>query len=57
MSQEEQAILMHTAALAAIKQGDTEIGKNLLMSAIDTHPRHFDAAVQSLRALDSNVSL
>jgi Flp pilus assembly protein TadD len=53
MTQEERAQLMHTAALAAIKQGDTDIGRNLLEDAIDTHPRHFEAAVRALEALNA----
>lgn len=55
MTQSEQAQLMHTMALTAIKQGDVAIGKGLLQQAIDTHPQHFEAAVRSLRALESNV--
>ncbi|RVV98512.1 tetratricopeptide repeat protein [Mesobaculum littorinae] len=55
MSQVEQAELMHTMALSAIKQGDVEIGKGLLREAIDTHPQHFEAAVRALRALEGNV--
>lgn len=56
MSQIERAQLMHTLALAAIKQGDVTIGKGLLHDAIATHPQHFEAAVRSLRALDANVT-
>ncbi len=56
MTQTERAQLMHTAGLAAIKQGDVAIGKGLLRQAIDTHPQHFEAAVRSLEALEENVS-
>ncbi|KPP87497.1 MAG: Tetratricopeptide repeat [Rhodobacteraceae bacterium HLUCCO07] len=56
MEQTERAELLHTLAMSAIKQGDVEIGKGLLREAIDTHPQHFEAAVRSLRALESNVS-
>jgi len=56
MTQIERAQLLHTMALAAIKQGDVTIGKGLLREAIDTHPQHFEAAVRSLRALESNVT-
>ncbi|UWQ22913.1 lipopolysaccharide assembly protein LapB [Jannaschia sp. W003] len=52
VSQEERAQLLHTAALAAIKQGDADIGRNLLEDAIDTHPRHFEPAVRALEALN-----
>lgn len=55
-SQAERAQLLYTLALSAIKQGDTAIGKGLLRDAIDTHPQHFEDAVRSLRALESNVS-
>ncbi|WP_308915657.1 tetratricopeptide repeat protein [Jannaschia sp. LMIT008] len=50
-SAEERAQLMHTAALAAIRQGDVDIARNLLEQAIDTHPRHFEPAVRTLRSL------
>ncbi|SMH53024.1 lipopolysaccharide assembly protein LapB [Maritimibacter sp. HL-12] len=55
VSQVERAQLLHTLALAAIKQGDLTMGKTLLEEAIDTHPQHFDPAVRALRALESNV--
>lgn len=53
MEQTERAQLLHTLALSAIKQGDVEIGKALLREAIETHPRHFESAVRSLRALEA----
>ncbi|MAM62515.1 tetratricopeptide repeat protein [Maritimibacter sp. UBA3975] len=56
MSQIERAQLLHTLALAAIKQGDVTIGKTLLQEAIDTHPQHFEEAVRAMRALESNVT-
>ncbi len=56
MSQVERAQLLHTLALSAIKQGDVTIGKGLLTQAIETHPQHFEAAVRSLQALESNVT-
>ena len=56
MNQSERAQLLHTLGLSAIKQGDVETGKGLLREAIDTHPQHFEAAVRSLRALESNVA-
>lgn len=56
MDQVERAQLLHTLALSAIKQGDVTIGRGLLQEAIDSHPRHFEAAVRSLRALENNVS-
>lgn len=55
MDQTERAQLLHTLGLSAIKQGDVEIGKGLLRESIDTHPQHFEAAVRSLRALESNI--
>lgn len=55
MTQIERAQLLYTLALTAIKQGDVVTGESLLKQAIDTHPQHFEAAVQSLRALQSNV--
>ncbi|KGK79253.1 hypothetical protein PM03_06990 [Thalassobacter stenotrophicus] len=53
MTKTEQAQLLHTAALAAIKQGETDIGRTLLQDAIDAHPQHFAPAVRALRALDT----
>ncbi len=53
MSQPEKAELLYTAALTAIKQGDTAVGKQLLREAIDTHPQHFEAAARSLAALEA----
>ena len=54
MEQTEKAQLLHTMALSAIKQGDVQTGKALLREAIETHPQHFEAAVRSLRALESS---
>ena len=56
MSQIERAQLMHTMALAAIKQNDITIGKSLLNDAINTHPQYFEEAVRALEALENNVS-
>lgn len=56
MTQVERAQLLHTMALAAIKQGDVNIGKTLLQQAIDTHPQYFEAAVLALEALESSVT-
>jgi len=56
MDQSERAQLLHTLGLSAIKQGDVETGKGLLREAIDTHPQHFEAAVRSLRALESTTT-
>ncbi len=52
-TQVERAQLLHTMALAAIKQGDTDMGRTLLAQAIEAHPRHFEAAVSSLKKLES----
>lgn len=51
ITQTERAELLHTMALAAIRQGDVQVGRGLLQDAIATHPQHFDAAVLALRAL------
>lgn len=56
MNQTERAQLLHTMALAAIKQNDVTIGKGLLREAIDTHPQHFEEATRALRALEDNVA-
>lgn len=54
MTQREKAQLLYTLALAAVKQGDVEIGKSLLHEAIDTNPEYFEAAQRSLSALEAN---
>ncbi|WP_417248222.1 tetratricopeptide repeat protein [Celeribacter sp.] len=56
MTQTERAQLLYTLGLSAVKSGDVIIGKGLIREAIDTHPQHFEAAVRSLRALESNVT-
>jgi Flp pilus assembly protein TadD len=56
MTQVERAQLLHTMAIAAVRQDDVTIGRGLLQEAIDTHPQHFEQAVRALRALESNVS-
>jgi hypothetical protein len=45
--------LTYTAALAAIKHGDKQTGRNLLEKAIELHPRHFEAAIRSLKGLST----
>ena len=52
MTQVEKAKLLYGLGLAAVRQGDVEIGRSLLQQAIDTHPQHFAAAVRALEALD-----
>lgn len=52
MSQVERAELMYTLGLAAVKQGDTQVGKGLLQQSIETHPQYFEAATRSLAALE-----
>jgi len=56
MTQVEKAELLHTLAISAIKQGDITIGRSLLQDAIDTNPRHFEAAIRTLEALDAKTS-
>ena len=53
MSQTERAELLYTMGLAAVKQGDTQVGRALLQEAVETHPQHFEAAARSLAALES----
>ncbi len=53
MNQTERAELLYTMGLAAVKQGDVQVGKGLLQMAVDTHPQHFEAAARSLAALES----
>ena len=52
MSQTERAELRYTLGLAAVKQGDTQVGKGLLQQSIETHPQFFEAATRSLAALE-----
>ncbi|MFN3845433.1 MAG: tetratricopeptide repeat protein [Paracoccaceae bacterium] len=53
MSQAEKAELLYTLALTAIKQGDVNVGKQLLREAVETHPQHFETAARSLAALEA----
>lgn len=55
MTQTEQAELLYTAALTAIKQGDVTIGKGLLEDAVETSPRHFEQAARALETLNASV--
>ncbi|EKE44434.1 tetratricopeptide region [Oceaniovalibus guishaninsula JLT2003] len=55
MSQTEQAQLLHTLALTAIKQGDVSIGRGLLEEAVAAHPQHFESAARALAALEGNA--
>lgn len=50
-TQEERAQLLYTLGLTAVKKGDKAVGRGLIEDAIETHPRHFEAAVRSLEAL------
>jgi hypothetical protein len=54
MTQIERAQLLHTAALAAIRQGEIDRPQPA-GEAIETHPQHFEAAVRALRALDTEA--
>lgn len=56
MTQIERAELLHTAALAAIRRGEVDVGRGLLIEAIDTHPQYFEAASRALDALENNVN-
>ncbi len=55
LTEVERAQLLHTAALAAIRQGEVDVGRGLLAEAIETHPQHFEAAVRALNALETEV--
>jgi len=55
MTRIEQAELLHTMAITAIKQGNIDIARGLLRKAIDTHPQHFESAIQTLAALDKQT--
>lgn len=52
MTQKERAELLYTLGLAAVKQGDVKVGRNLLQDAVETHPQYFEAAARSLAALE-----
>jgi len=57
MSDEERALLYYEAAKVAINRNDRDIARGLLQEAVDSHPRHFGAAVDALAALSANVGL
>lgn len=47
----ERAVLLYNLAQEAIKNGDVEIAKGLLETAIDLHPQFFEPAVRLLASL------
>jgi len=49
MSDEERALLFFEAAKVAASRSDCDIFAGLLQNAVDSHPRHFSAAVDALR--------
>ena len=51
MTTEERAVLTYTAGLAAVKNGEKDKGRVLIQRAVEIHPRHFEEAVNSLKAL------
>lgn len=51
MTDTEHAVLLFNLAREALSNRDTNIAKGLLATAIDTHPRHFSAAVSLLGTL------
>ena len=55
MTQIERAELLYTLGLAAVKQGDVNVGRGLLEQAVETHPQYFEAAARSLEALEGRV--
>ena len=57
MSDEERALLYYEGAKVAVNKGERDIARGLLQEAIDTHPRHFAAAVDALNALSNGVGL
>jgi len=58
MSDEERALLYYSAAKIAVeKNNDRDIARGLLQEAIDSHPRHFGAAVDALNALSNTAGL
>jgi hypothetical protein len=52
VNQTERALLLHTLALSAVKQGAVRTGEGLLREAIAPHPQHVEEAVRALRALE-----
>ena len=53
MTQKERAELLYSMGLTAVKQGDVNVGRQLIQEAVETHPQHFEAAARSLEALES----
>lgn len=51
MTDIERAVLLFNLAREAINNGDTDVAKGLLDSAIERHPQHFAAAVSLLGSL------
>lgn len=55
MTEAERATLLYELARVATQRGDIDIARGLLETAIDTHPRHFEAAVAALEVLTTNA--
>lgn len=53
MTQKERAELLYSMGLTAVKQGDVNVGRQLIQEAVETHPQHFEAAARSLAALEA----
>lgn len=56
MTDVEKAILLYEVARIAANRGDRDIARGLFEQAIDTHPQHFEAAVQALETLNRGPS-
>ncbi|MEL6264274.1 MAG: tetratricopeptide repeat protein [Pseudomonadota bacterium] len=55
MTSEERAVITYNLGLIALRKGQTRLARGLFASAIDTHPRYYQSAVDQLAQLDGSV--
>ncbi|MFO7854926.1 MAG: tetratricopeptide repeat protein [Paracoccaceae bacterium] len=51
LAEVERAIVLHNLGVVALRQGDREIGRDLLEQSLAAHPRHYAPAADKLAAL------
>ncbi len=55
MTDEEKAIILNNLGLIALRKGDERMARGLFAAAVDTHPRHYEAAAGRLAKLEAIV--
>lgn len=55
MTTEERAKIMYNLGVIALRKGDERTARGLFAAAVDTHPRHYQQAVDQLAQLDRAI--